>query len=795
MTTVTYSPLGAPITPPLPKLPAPFLPPTYTSVPKDFPLPAPTHFKTPLRMTLPDQIATQGTPIPLSTWITTSKHNPSQIYGASLFKFLKTDYHHPDLNMANVKVTFWIKGENDRTWQAIDETVTDRWGHATAWFTPLKAGKYQLTTTLDGYSPDTTPTGTLSVKKNDDLKPMLALDIDGILKKTGTWEKALAYCQTLATELINYNLIAVTSHQDILDYAAYRIQLKATHIPLLFNDACRFSPYDADGVGHDEALYEYVKWQRYYGTPIVGVVAHLEDPRCFAESGILNIGLCKEADAIFARVQAQKTQLDQALERYKNRNPLDDLSLSKEVAGNQVTPYFTHQAATSGLLDMLNNAHSFIGISNFAWQTDGLTQKIKEILINKARDGVRVVLLIDELCRAMAPGDEGFDWFHDDDIKELRDAGVTLVFHETVHGYRPGSLLGGNVSRLHRKIALCDITDSTSGQTHLTAFTGGGVLGKIGMGSERMRAASIAMAEFLKIHHGPQRDYYFSAKGPIVDQLYQEFQNDFRRYAGKGAEKVEFPSFETSALYNETPSSLRYITQDPGNKDCQDLLLRFMRDPEATRITLTCSFVPSFEFIELLRIAAAEGKKITLIFGPIHMYDHAVTKRMTELAGIPNITLHLINGQLHAKVYIIDYKNSARSYALYGVLNQDGPSGIDKEAMYGAPLDSPAGKQVSRFMSEQLANSHSLNMSSPTTILENFKRYHLQAFSSVSPSQGAHRGLHFFSGLGHTAALVVTRVVFPLIHSAWTYHKPPDEDCMCSSESTPVEWQTTDNTD
>src|SRR5690606_38687676 len=113
-------------------------------------------------------------------------------------------------------------------------------------------------------------------------------------------------------------------------------------------------------------------------------------------------------------------------------------------------------AAANGMLALVRGAKSFVHVSSHLLVDDPFGRALKAELIRRAREGVKVRMLIDRISTEPLASDYGFVWMSRDTIRELRRAGVELLFHELMepkHGSIPSR---DPMARYRRNILLAD---------------------------------------------------------------------------------------------------------------------------------------------------------------------------------------------------------------------------------------------------------------------------------------------------------------------------------------------------
>ena len=168
------------------------------------------------------------------------------------------------------------------------------------------------------------------------------------------------------------------------------------------------------------------------------------------------------------------------------------ISGTRATVGNRVQLLIDAKRTFDEIATAITAAHSSIHLEYYIWQPDKLGTQLRDLLIEKAKQGVRVRFLYDGI------GSVGLTRRF---LQPMRDAGIQIA------SFVPGQSLRERWSinlRSHRKIVIVD------GQT---AFTGG-----MNVGDEYLG---------LDPHFGRWRDTHLRLHGPTVLQLQEVFAIDW----------------------------------------------------------------------------------------------------------------------------------------------------------------------------------------------------------------------------------------------------------------------------
>jgi len=220
------------------------------------------------------------------------------------------------------------------------------------------------------------------------------------------------------------------------------------------------------------------------------------------------------------RMRDATTYIDQRLPewRAKFRVPQEQLgrwhSLARLVAaltgmgvtsGNAVRSLADTKESLREIEQMIRNAQRWVHVEFYIWRSDSAGQRIRDLLIQKAQEGLDVRLLYDGI---------GSLWLGRKFLRPMRRAGVKIACFTP--GFSLVHLLTLNL-RNHRKIVISD---------GLTGLTGGMNIGR-------------EYTHFTK-SYGEWRDTQIIVRGPAVLQLQQVFAQDWYFATGESLTAEEF---------------------------------------------------------------------------------------------------------------------------------------------------------------------------------------------------------------------------------------------------------------
>lgn len=309
--------------------------------------------------------------------------------------------------------------------------------------------------------------------------------------------------------------------------------------------------------------------------------------------------------------------------------------------------------ALQALLGMLGAATHSIEVCTFILARDGLGDRIARLLQQRARDGIRVRLLVDGIGAYLGGHP---------DLKALSAAGVQVaLFVPPLHSPQRGRT---NL-RNHRKMA---ITDGDS----------------LWCGGRNLAAEYFSAAAGSPPHHGPWVDLSFDLQGEPARQARQQFDQDWE-FALHGT--LPGPGAVTGQPTGGGPTA-QLIPSGPDQADdtLYTLLVAGFFAARRRIAVTTPYFVPNPTLLMSLTLAARRGVAVDLLLpqkSNHRLADLARHRALRELAAA-GARIWLLPHMIHAKLVVIDGE-----IALAGSANLDERSlFLNYELMvafYGAP--------------------------------------------------------------------------------------------------------------
>jgi len=287
--------------------------------------------------------------------------------------------------------------------------------------------------------------------------------------------------------------------------------------------------------------------------------------------------------------------------------------------GNAVDVLKNGESAYAEMFAAIEAARDYVLLQVYMLRDDDLGRDLKSRLARRARDGLRILLLYDEI------GSYGLPRSY---VRELQAASVTVTPFGTTQG--PVNRFQLNF-RNHRKILVVDGRE---------AFVGG-----LNFGDEYLgRNAS----------YGPWRDTHLRLTGPVVQAIQLSFVEDWF-WAAREVPKL---AWEPRAAPQGDTAVLALTTGPADLQDsCELFFLEAIRGAKRRIWLATPYFAPDEQIMAALELARLRGVEIRLLLPGraehliVHMAGFAYYPT-AERVGIEVYRYQL--GFMHQKVLLVD---------------------------------------------------------------------------------------------------------------------------------------------
>jgi cardiolipin synthase A/B len=288
--------------------------------------------------------------------------------------------------------------------------------------------------------------------------------------------------------------------------------------------------------------------------------------------------------------------------------------------GNQIQLLIDGEEAYQVMLDAIEQAKSYILLQVYIVHDDAMGNRLQQMLIAKAQQGVKVSLLYDGIGSQDLPRHYK---------RSLQEAGVAVEVFKSSRGLRKAFQLN---FRNHRKILIVDGD---------VGFTGGFNVGDEYLGKNPRLS--------------PWRDTAVRLQGPIVHALQTVFLSDWQWVAG------QLPQVNWTIKANPSPeAAIACIFPTGPANDLSICKLAFVSAIGQAKERLWIAspyFVPDDAVMTALQIAAMRGVDVRILLPnhPDHLLVYLCSfSYYTEMLGAGVKIYRYIPGFMHQKVMLID---------------------------------------------------------------------------------------------------------------------------------------------
>jgi len=325
----------------------------------------------------------------------------------------------------------------------------------------------------------------------------------------------------------------------------------------------------------------------------------------------------------------------------------------------------------------LKKAKKYIHIEYFIWRDDELTNRVKDILIEKAKKGVEVRIMFDPA------GSINFIFKGRAYRKELKKAGIKMVpFFNSMTRSKITAL--NNIN--HQKIVIID------GEI---GYTGG-----MNMGQEYIDG---------KPNFKFWRDTHVKVSGDSVAALHSVFAYHWKEITKESLfTKKYFPKEETDK--NKLP--IQIITSGPESEDSyvRQLYVAMVNNAQKNVFIQSPYFIPDPTLFEALKLSALSGVKTKVMItgnADSKIAYWAAFSYFEELLRAGVEVYHYKKGFLHSKTVSIDSK-----ICTIGSTNIDSRSFTTSYEVNAVVFDSKTTKKLENTFGKDLGDCKKLTLNS-----------------------------------------------------------------------------------
>lgn len=389
----------------------------------------------------------------------------------------------------------------------------------------------------------------------------------------------------------------------------------------------------------------------------------MEEVRPLAEKLITNLGL--------AAANPEEGESGQSGASSGNQpdilNRLQTIGSLPVMEGNSARLLVDGEAAYESILGAISGAEHYILMQFYIFREDGIGKRIRDSLVAKAREGVEVFLLLDNLGSIGLSGEF---------IESMEREGMKVKYVMDLSGTANRFQLN---FRNHRKIVVVD------GKR--------GFLGGLNVGDE-----------YLGMDPGltPWRDTHMEWRGPIVKCLQVPFAEDWRWATGELLDQLDWEIRPGDVAGEMEALCLATGPADPFETCAMGFLT--LIDGARDRIWIaTPYFVPDDKIVTALQLAAMRGVDVRVLLPDlsdsrlVYLSSFSYLKELED-AGVKFYRFQ--KGFLHQKVMVVDHSLSA-----IGSANLDNRSFRLNFEVIGIVSDTAFNGEVSRMLEADLARS------------------------------------------------------------------------------------------
>jgi cardiolipin synthase A/B len=299
-------------------------------------------------------------------------------------------------------------------------------------------------------------------------------------------------------------------------------------------------------------------------------------------------------------------------------------------------------ASAAALFAIMSNAAHRLDVCTYILGNDVFGHKAMQCMIERARSGAQVRLLIDGVGAIQLPRSC---------FGSLRAAGIEIEIFSPLLARKTQ---GPRNLRDHRKMVVADGARLWAGGRNIAAEYFVGVKGA-----------------------KPWRDLSFDLQGPVAAAAASQFEADWVAAGGKPAERTTPTSAAAADSATAAPESAlgraQFLPSGPDQAEdtVHALLIDACFHARERVLAVTPYFVPDASLETAMRLAARRGVAIDLCIPAVsnHRLADFARNRALRALGNAGVNVHLLPYMMHAKAVIFD-----ESLALSGSVNLDSRS-------------------------------------------------------------------------------------------------------------------------
>ena len=297
--------------------------------------------------------------------------------------------------------------------------------------------------------------------------------------------------------------------------------------------------------------------------------------------------------------------------------------MSDFIKGNQITLLRNGEEYFPALEATINAAQHEIYLETYIYQADEIGLRIGEALMNAARRGVAVYLLLDGFGSKDLPLNY---------IQDLRFGGVQVMFYRTK--ISPWSLKRNRLRRLHRKVVVID---------KKIGFVGG---------------INIIDDYDVPTDATPRVDYAVRIEGALLPMLYASVHKLWRRIAWSQLRPMpKAPTYVDGQPHHDGVKAALVLRDNiMHRRDIEEAYLEAIQGAKTEIIIANAYFVPGRRFRRALLDAVARGVNVKLLLqGRVEYFAMFATHAFYSIFLQNGIEIFEYRKSfMHSKVAVID---------------------------------------------------------------------------------------------------------------------------------------------
>ena len=356
------------------------------------------------------------------------------------------------------------------------------------------------------------------------------------------------------------------------------------------------------------------------------------------------------------------------------------------VVSNRTTLLQDGEATYAAMFKAIATARDNINIETYIIEDDEIGRKFSDVLIDKQRQGVQVVMIYDSVGSLQTP--KAF-------FQRLKDSGIKTLEFNPVNPLLAKK--GWEVNqRDHRKLLIID------GES---AFVGGVNISNVYSSGSSAKRSTGGKAE----HKTPWRDTHLLVEGPVVADFQKLFVDSWNKQKGEALpDRKYFPPQEPKG--REVVRVIGSSADDAGGGQMYNTLISVINSAETSVYFTIAYFAPDALIMKALKGAAARGVDVKIILPgktDSALIFYAGRSFYGELLDAGVKVYERRDSLLHAKTALID-----GVWSTVGSTNLDWRGFLHNDEVNAVVLSVEFGGQMNAMFEKDLAASTPIKVES-----------------------------------------------------------------------------------